>query len=83
MDKIYRKINKNDYEEIMNLILETWSIGEDFSNSKALDLYLRAFLFDYLAWSNYQIAVTNNNKINTILLDYSRSINCDNYSRIG
>lgn len=32
MDKNYRKINKNDYEEIMNLILETWSIGEDFSH---------------------------------------------------
>ena len=59
MDKLYRKINRNDYEEIMNLILETWSIGEVFSNSKALNLYLKAFLFDYLAWSNYQIAVTN------------------------
>ena len=71
MDKIYRKINKNDYEEIMNLILETWSIGEDFSNSKALDLYLRAFLFDYLAWSNFQIAVTNHNQIVGFLLGRS------------
>ena len=76
MDKNYRKINKNDYEEIMNLILETWSIREDFSNSKALNLYLKAFLFDYLAWSNYQIAVTNNNIIVGFLLGRSDKKSC-------
>ena len=37
----------------------------------------------YLKGTNMFVLRQINNKINTILLDYSRSINCDNYSRIG
>lgn len=76
MEKKYRKINKNDYEEIKNLILNTWEISEDFSNEEALDLYMNAFLFDYLAWSNYQVAVTKDNRIVGFLLGRSDRKSC-------
>jgi len=71
MDAQFRNIKKSDYSEIKNLILDTWKIEEDFSNEKAVDLYMEAFLYDYLAWSNYRLVVTDGSKIIGFLLGRS------------
>lgn len=67
----FRKIKKSDYDEIKRLILDTWKIEDDFTNEKAVDLYMDAFLYDYLAWSNYKIVVMDGNKIAGFLLGRS------------
>jgi len=46
MNAQFKKKKKSDYDEIKNLILDTWKIEEDFSNEKGVDLYMEAFLYD-------------------------------------
>ena len=46
MEAQFRKIKKSDYDEIKELILDTWKIDEDFTNDKAADLYMDSFIYE-------------------------------------
>lgn len=62
MKIIYRKIQKKDYQEIKNLIIQAWFSEYVFSNT-IKNAYAEAYLRLYLAESNYRVVACDNEKV--------------------